>query len=87
MMMPAFAAFGGFILLLTLFLQELQGYSPLQAGLIQAPSTLGTAISLPLASRHLPALGPRRMMIVGFLLLGADRCCRSLRCSSTRPWW
>ncbi len=66
MMAPAFAAFGGFILMLTLFLQELQGYSPLQAGLIQAPSSIGTAISLPLAGKLYPTMGPRRMMQVGF---------------------
>jgi predicted MFS family arabinose efflux permease len=66
MMMPAFAAFGGFILILTLFLQTLQGYSPLEAGLIQAPSSVGTAIALPLASRIYPTVGPRRMMIFGF---------------------
>jgi EmrB/QacA subfamily drug resistance transporter len=66
MMMPAFGAFGGFVLLLTLFLQELHGYSPLQAGLIQAPSTLGMAISLPIASRLFPRIGPRRMLLGGF---------------------
>jgi EmrB/QacA subfamily drug resistance transporter len=66
MMAPAFGAFGGFILILTLFLQELHGYSPLQAGLIQAPGALGTAISLPLASRLYPTMGPRRMLMVGF---------------------
>ena len=66
MMMPAFAAFGGFMLILTLFLQTLQGYSPLEAGLIQAPSSVGTAISLPLASMIYPKVGPRRMMILGF---------------------
>jgi EmrB/QacA subfamily drug resistance transporter len=66
MMMPAFAAFGGFVLLVTLFLQELRGYSPLQAGLMQAPGSLGMAISLPLASRIYPKVGPRRMMLGGF---------------------
>ncbi len=66
MMMPAFAAFGGFGLLLTLFLQDLRGYSALQAGLLQAPSSLGTAISLPLASVLYPRIGPRRMMLGGF---------------------
>ncbi|HYM16304.1 MAG TPA: MDR family MFS transporter [Dehalococcoidia bacterium] len=70
MMAPAFGAFGGFILILTLFLQELQGYSPLQAGLIQAPGALGTAISLPLASILYPRLGPRRMLMIGFLVAG-----------------
>jgi EmrB/QacA subfamily drug resistance transporter len=70
MMAPAFGAFGGFILILTLFLQELQGYSPLQAGLIQAPGALGTAISLPLASRLYPTMGPRRMLMIGFFVAG-----------------
>ena len=66
MIMPAFAVFSGFIFTLTLFLQELQGRSPLHAGLIQAPSSIGTAISLPLASRWYPKLGPKKMMMIGF---------------------
>ncbi|MBF6600998.1 MAG: multidrug efflux MFS transporter [Dehalococcoidia bacterium] len=86
MMMPAFGAFGGFILLLTLFLQELQGYSPLQAGLIQAPSTIGTAISLPLASRLYPRVGPRRMMIGGFLF-SALMMLPFLTLRLSTPWW
>ena len=86
MMMPAFGAFGGFILLLTLFLQELQGYSPLQAGLIQAPSAIGTAISLPLASRIYPRVGPRRMMIGGFVL-SALTMLPFLTLRLDTPWW
>lgn len=66
MMMSSFAAFGGFGLLLTLFLQDVRGYSPLQAGLLQAPSSIGTAISLPLASFLYPSMGPRKMMLFGF---------------------
>jgi EmrB/QacA subfamily drug resistance transporter len=66
MMMSSFAAFGGFGLVLTLFLQDVRGYTPLEAGLLQAPSSLGTAISLPLASRIYPVVGPRRMMMFGF---------------------
>ena len=66
MMMSAFAAFGGFGLLLTLFLQDLREYTPLQAGLLLAPSSLGTAVSLPLASKLYPRIGPRRMMLGGF---------------------
>src|SRR6185295_4099991 len=40
--------------------------TPLQAGLIQAPSSIGTAISLPLASRIYGNVGPKRMMLFGF---------------------
>ncbi|HZQ38781.1 MAG TPA: DHA2 family efflux MFS transporter permease subunit, partial [Dehalococcoidia bacterium] len=42
MSVGAFAGFSGFLFLLTLFLQDLQGRSPLHAALIQAPSALGT---------------------------------------------
>ena len=66
MIMPAFGVFSGFIFILTLYLQELQGRSPLAAGLIQAPSAIGTAISLPIAARIYRRVGPRRMMIAGF---------------------
>ena len=66
MMMPAFGAFGGFMLVLTLFLQDLRDFSPVQAGLIQGPSAIGTAISLPLASRIYANVGPRRMLLGGF---------------------
>lgn len=62
----AFAGFAGFLFLLALYLQELQGHTPLQAGLIQAPSAFGTVISLPLASRYYSRIGPRRMMLAGF---------------------
>ena len=86
MMMPAFGAFGGFILLLTLFLQELQGYSPLQAGLIQAPSALGTALSLPLASRLYGRIGPRRMLIGGFGF-AALLMLPFLTLQLDSPWW
>ena len=86
MLIPAFGAFGGFLLLLTLFLQELQGYSALQAGLIQAPSTLGTAISLPLASRLYPRIGPRRMMIGGFFF-SALFMLPFITLQLDSPWW
>ncbi len=66
MIMPAFGVFSGFIFILTLFLQELQGRSPLHAGLIQAPASIGTAISLPIASRLYGRIGPRKMMLIGF---------------------
>ena len=66
MVMPAFGVFSGFIFMLTLYLQQLQGRSPFHAGLIQAPASIGTAISLPLASRMYGRLGPRKMMMIGF---------------------
>lgn len=64
-MLPSFAMFSGFLFILTLYLQELQGWSPFEAGLITAPASLGAAISLPLASRSYHRLGPKAMLIGG----------------------
>jgi EmrB/QacA subfamily drug resistance transporter len=64
-MLPAFAMFTGFLFILTLYLQELQGWTPLQAGLITAPASLGAAISLPLASHFYLRIGPKKMLVGG----------------------
>ena len=63
----SFASYGGFIFLLTLFLQDLQGRSPLQAGLMQAPSAFGSAISLVFAARLYRRVGPRRILVAGYV--------------------
>jgi EmrB/QacA subfamily drug resistance transporter len=62
----AFAAYSGFIFVLTLFLQELQGRSPLHAGLIQAPSAAGTGVALVFAGKYYSRVGPRKMLAGGF---------------------
>ena len=62
----SFASYAGFIFSLTLFLQNLQGHSPLEAGLIQAPSAAGTAVALLLAGSYYARIGPRRMLTGGF---------------------
>ncbi len=87
MMMPAFGAFGGFILILTLFLQELRGFSPLEAGLIQGPSAIGTAISLPLASRMYARVGPKRMLIGGFAFAALSLLPFLTLDLDTPVWW
>ncbi len=65
------ASYAGFILLLTLFLQNLQGKTPAAAGLIQAPSAFGSALALFFAARFYARVGPRRLMLAGFGLAGA----------------
>ncbi len=86
MMAMAFISFGGFLLLVTLYLQELHGYSALQAGLIQGPASLVLGIGLPLASRAYPKFGPRRMLIAGFSLSILPLLSFVLLEPST-PWW
>jgi EmrB/QacA subfamily drug resistance transporter len=64
-LLPTFAMFSAFLFMLTLYLQELQGHTPLEAGLITAPASLGAAISLPLASRYYSRIGPKKMLVAG----------------------
>jgi EmrB/QacA subfamily drug resistance transporter len=86
MMGLAFISFGGFLLLVTLYLQDIHGYSALEAGLIQGPASIALGIGLPFASRYYDRVGPRRMMMAGFgltvipLLLFVEL-------EPDSPWW
>nr|WP_296063542.1 MFS transporter [uncultured Actinoplanes sp.] len=55
----------GAFLFLTLYLQNVLGYKPLEAGYASLPVTAGVLISATLASNLLPRIGPRIMMIGG----------------------
>ncbi|TDB82966.1 DHA2 family efflux MFS transporter permease subunit [Actinomadura sp. KC216] len=54
-----FAAFGGFLFLNTLYLQNVRGLSALHAGLYLLPMAAATAVCSPLAGRLVGARGPR----------------------------
>jgi EmrB/QacA subfamily drug resistance transporter len=55
----AFAAFGGFLFLNTLYLQDVRGLSPVQAGLATVPVAVMTVIASPLSGRIVGRHGPR----------------------------
>lgn len=55
----AFAAFGGFLFLNTLYLQEARGLSPVHAGLATLPMALMTVVAAPLSGRIVGRHGPR----------------------------
>lgn len=61
------AGFIGTLFLTPLFLQEVQGASPLEAGLTTFPEALGVVISTQLVARLYPKIGPRRLMAAGLL--------------------
>ena len=60
----AFAAFGGFLFLNTLYLQEARGLSPVQAGLATVPLALMTVVASPLSGRIVGRRGPRLPLVV-----------------------
>jgi EmrB/QacA subfamily drug resistance transporter len=63
----AFAAFGGFLFLNTLYLQDVRGLSPLSAGLCTLPLATMTVVVSPIAGRVVGTRGVRGPLIVGGL--------------------
>ncbi|HZO07619.1 MAG TPA: MFS transporter [Solirubrobacterales bacterium] len=68
----AFAAFGGFLFLNTLYLQEVRDLSPVQAGLAILPMAAMTVLFAPISGRIVGHRGPRLPLAIGggFLLAG-----------------
>jgi EmrB/QacA subfamily drug resistance transporter len=60
----AFAAFGGFLFLNTLYLQEVRGLSPIQAGITIVPLALMTMLFSPVSGRLVGRDGPRASLLV-----------------------
>ncbi|MBO0713592.1 MAG: MFS transporter [Acidimicrobiales bacterium] len=68
MLLAAVAMFGAF-LFLTYYLQQTLGYSALKAGLAFLPLSAGVVVSAGgVASRLLPRIGPRPLMLAGMAL-------------------
>jgi EmrB/QacA subfamily drug resistance transporter len=65
----AFAAFGGFLFLNTLYLQNARGLSPVQAGLATVPLAVTTALVSPLSGRIVGRRGPRLPLLLSGLAL------------------
>ena len=65
----AFAAFGGFLFLNTLYLQEARGFSPVEAGLATVPMAVMTALASPLSGRIVGRRGPRLPLVISGVCL------------------
>lgn len=67
----AFAAFGGFLFLNALYLQDARGLSPIEAGLATVPMALMTVIVSPISGRIVGRHGPRLPLVIsgGFLVI------------------
>jgi EmrB/QacA subfamily drug resistance transporter len=55
----------------TIYLQTVNGYSPLKAGLIFLPMTLAIVVGSQVASKNIARFGPKPLLITGMLLLTA----------------
>jgi EmrB/QacA subfamily drug resistance transporter len=62
-----FAAFIGYVVLLTWYIQQVLGYSPLKTGLLWLPLGAGIGIGMGLCTALMPRIGVKAMLAVGFL--------------------
>ena len=60
----AFASFGGFLFLNTLYLQDVRGLAPVEAGVAIVPIALMTVILSPVSGRMVGRSGPRRPLLI-----------------------
>ena len=77
----AFAAFGGFLFLNTLYLQDVRGLSPVQAGVATVPVALMIVLVSPLSGRVVGRRGPRGPLLVA----GASIAAASLLLTGLAP--
>jgi len=61
------AAFIGYVFLLTLYQQQVLGYSPLRTGLLFLPLGIGIGAGIGLSTALMPRLGVKAMLAIGFL--------------------
>ena len=62
-----FAVFIGYVFLMTLYMQQVLGYSPLRAGLLYLPLGIGIGAGLGLATGLMPRIGVKAVLVIGFL--------------------
>jgi EmrB/QacA subfamily drug resistance transporter len=83
----ATAAFGGFLFLNTLYLQDVRGFSPLRAGLETLPLAVVMALVAPYSGRLVGRRGPRLPLLVsGVTYVLACAMLTRLQGDTSLPW-
>lgn len=67
----AFVVLGGFLFVITLYLQQARGYSPLRAGLSLLPAMIVMALAAPVSGQVTGRRGPRVPLVASGLLIAA----------------
>ncbi|MGC9664951.1 MFS transporter [Planosporangium sp. 12N6] len=83
----AFGALGGFLLLNTLYLQEVRGLSALHAGLYTLPMAAMTVVFAPLSGRLVGSLGPRLPLLLAGAAMALSILPFTLLSAHTSPAW
>ncbi len=82
----AFASWGAFLFMMSLYLQDERGFSAMHTGLIYLPVAVGALIFAPLSGRMVGRLGSRpSLLIAGALITAATLMLSQL--TATTPVW
>jgi MFS family permease len=83
----AFTAFGGFLFLNTLYLQDVRSLSPVNAGLCTLPMAAMTVLISPISGRIVGTRGVRIPLVIGGLGLGLGSLMLVSLSAGTALWW
>jgi len=82
----AFAAWGAFLFMMSLYLQSARGYSAAHTGLIYLPIAIGALVFSPLSGRLVGRFGSRPSLLAAGLLLTAASAMLTLLTDTTPLW-
>lgn len=83
----AFLAMGAFLFFNTLYLQEIRGLSPVQAGLMTIPATVMSSLCAPWAGRRIGSHGPRLPATMACALIAASMVMLTVVMAVSTPFW
>jgi EmrB/QacA subfamily drug resistance transporter len=82
-----YLAFGGFLFFNTLYLQDIRGFSPLEAGVLMVPGTLAVLILAPWAGRVTGSRGARLPATLACTLIAVAMGLMALFIAPATPIW
>ena len=82
----AFAAWGAFLFMMSLYLQNERGYSAMHTGLIYLPIALGALLFSPLSGRLVGRYGARPSLVAAGVLITLASCLLTLLTATTPVW-
>jgi MFS family permease len=82
----AFAAWGAFLFMMSLYLQDERGFSPMNTGLIYLPVAVGALVFSPLSGRMVGRWGSRPSLLISGTLITAAALFLS-QLTATTPVW
>jgi EmrB/QacA subfamily drug resistance transporter len=82
----AFAAWGAFLFMMSLYLQEERGFSALTTGLIYLPVAIGALVFSPLSGRMVGRYGGRPSIVIAGILITASTVLLTALTATTPVW-